>query len=67
LGLTAAGSMMENMNITVNETESQDSYSPGFLTAPAKIGKTFACSLLFVVSLAGNTLIAIIIYKMKTI
>jgi len=58
--------MMENMNITVNETELQDCYSPGYLTAPAKIGKTFACCLLFVVSLAGNTLIAITIYKMKT-
>ena len=50
----------------VNETESQNCYSPGYLIAAAKIGKTFACCLFFVVSLAGNTLIAIIIYKTKT-
>ena len=56
---------MENLNITVNETEAQNCYSLGYLTAAAKIGKTFACCFFLVVSLAGNTLIAIIIYKMK--
>jgi len=59
-------SMMENLNISVNETESQNCYSPGYLTEAAKIGKTIACCLFLVVSLAGNTVIAIIIYKMKT-
>ena len=58
--------MMENWNMMVNETESQNCYSPGYLIAAAKIGKTFPCCLFFVVSLAGNTLIAIIIYKTKT-
>ena len=32
----------------------------------AKIGLTFACCLIFLVSLAGNTLIGIIVYKTKT-
>ena len=58
--------MMENLNATVNGTQSaQTCYSPSSLTA-AKIGKTFACCLFLVVSLAGNTLIAVIIYKTKT-
>ena len=56
---------MENLNITVNETESQNCCSPGYLTEAVKIGKTFGCGLFLVVSLAGNTLIAIIINKMK--
>ena len=58
--------MMENLNTTVNGTQSaQTCYSPSSLTT-AKIGKTFACCLFLVVSLAGNTLIAVIIYKTKT-
>ena len=57
--------MMENLNTTVNDTQPQSCYSPSYLKA-AKIGKTFACCLFLVVSLAGNTLIAIIIYKTKT-
>ena len=57
--------MMENLNTTVNGTQPQNCYSPSYLKA-AKIGKTFACCLFLVVSLAGNTLIAIIIYKTKT-
>jgi len=64
--MTYTSSMMENLNITVNETESQNCCSPGYLTEAEKIGKAFSCCLFLVVSLAGNTLIAIIIYKMKT-
>ena len=33
---------------------------------PEKIGKTFAFCLIFLVSLAGNTVIGIIVYKAKT-
>ena len=56
---------MESLNTTVNGTQSQTCYSPSSLTA-AKIEKTFTCCLFLVVSLVGNTLIAIIIYKTKT-
>ena len=60
--------MMENLNATVNPngTQSQKCYNPSSLKA-AKIGKSFACCLFLVVSLAGNTLIVIIIYKTKTL
>ena len=57
--------MMENLNTTVNGTHPQNCYSPSHLSA-SKIGQTFACCLFLVVSLVGNTLIAIIIYKTKT-
>ena len=50
----------------MNGTQSaQTCHSASSLTA-AKIGKTFACCLFLVVSLVGNTLIVIIIYKTKT-
>ena len=56
---------MENLNTTVNGTHPQNCYSPSHLSA-SKIGQTFTCCLFLVVSLVGNTLIAIIIYKTKT-
>ena len=56
--------MMENFNTTANGTQPQNCYSPSYLAA-AKIGKTLACCLFVLISLAGNTLIAIIIYKTK--
>ena len=40
-------------------------FSPGSLAAE-KIGKTFACCLILIVSLAGNSLIGILVYKTKT-
>ncbi|XP_020628079.1 neuromedin-U receptor 2-like [Orbicella faveolata] len=55
--------MIENLNITVNGIQPQNCYSD---LRAAKIGKTFVCCLFLLVSLAGNTLIAIIIYKTKT-
>jgi len=55
--------MSDNLNTTVNGTQPLScSGNP-----PAeKIGKTFAYCLIFVVSLAGNTVIGIIVYKTKT-
>ena len=49
----------------MNETHDQPA---SCLSDPAaeKIGKTFAYCLIFIVSLAGNTLIGIIVYKTKT-
>ena len=54
-------------NLTVNETQLAPSscFSPGDLTAE-RIGKAVAYCLIFVVSLAGNILIGIIVYKTKT-
>ena len=57
------GRMIENLNITVNETQPQNCYSD---PRAAKVGKTFVCCIFLLVSLAGNTLIAITIYKTKT-
>ena len=55
--------MSKNLNSTLNVT--QPSSCP---TDPptAKIGQTFAYCLIFLVSLAGNTVIGIIVYKTKT-
>ena len=58
--------MAINLNTqTKNGTQASDCYWPGNLTAE-KIGKTFAYGLIIVVSLTGNSLIGIIIYKKKT-
>ena len=58
-------SLMENLNTTANGTHPQNCYSPIHPQAE-KVGKTFACCLFLVISLAGNTLVAIIIYKTKS-
>ena len=55
--------MLENANGTMNGT--QPSSCPSNPTAE-KVGKTFVYCLLFLVSLAGNTVIGIIVYKTKT-
>ena len=52
------------MNITVNETQPSRCLSQGNLIE--KIAKTFAYSLIIVVSLLGNCFIGIIVFKMKT-
>ena len=49
------------MNTAMNATQPSSSISN-----PDKIGKTFAYCLIFLVSLAGNTVIGIIVYKTKT-
>ena len=55
--------MSENLNTTINETQpSSCSSNP----TAEKIAKTFAYCLFFIVSLAGNTVIGIIVYKTKT-
>ena len=52
-----------NLNTTINGTQlSSCSSNP----TAEKIGKTFANCLIFLVSLAGNTVIGIIVYKTKT-
>ena len=56
---------MENLSTTVNGTQPQSCSSLSDLPT-SKIGQTIACSLFLVISLVGNTLIAIIIYKTKT-
>ena len=55
--------MQENVKTTING--SQPSSCPSNPTAE-KIGVTFAYCLIFIVSLAGNTVIGIIVYKTKT-
>ena len=55
--------MSENVNTTMNGT--QPSSCPSNPTAE-KIGMTFAYCLIFIVSLAGNIVIGIIVYKKKT-
>ena len=54
--------MSENVNTTVNGTQPSSCYNP----TAEKIGKTFAYCLIFLVSLAGNTVIGIVVYKTKT-
>ena len=49
------------MNTTMNATQPS-----GSISNPEKIRKTFAYCLIFLVSLAGNTVIGIIVYKTKT-
>ena len=55
--------MSENLNSTINGTQPWSCY---WNPTAEKIGKTFAYCLIFLVSLAGNTVIGIIVYKMKT-
>ena len=54
--------MSENVNTTMNGTQPLSCSNP----TVAKIGKTFAYCLIFLVSLAGNTVIGIIVYRTKT-
>ena len=56
--------MSEGVNTTMNVT--QPSICSHRDTTAEKIGKTFAYCLIFLVSLAGNTFIGIIVYKTKT-
>ena len=55
--------MSENVNTTMNGTQPSSCF--GNPTAE-KFGKTFAYCLIFLVSLAGNIVIGIIVYKTKT-
>ena len=54
--------MSANVNTTMNETQP----SSCFNSIAGRIGKTVAYCLLFVVSLTGNSLIGLIVYKTKT-
>ena len=55
--------MLEKVNTTMNGTlPSSCDWNP----TAEKIGKTFAYCLIFIVSLAGNTIVGIIVYKTKT-
>ena len=63
--LTENHRISANMNATGNGTRPPSCASPGD-HAEENNGKTFAYSLILVVSLAGNTLIGIIVYKTKT-
>ena len=53
--------MSENLSITMNGTQLSSCFNP----TAEKIGKSFAYSLFFLVSLAGNTVIGVIVYKTK--
>ena len=55
--------MSENKNTTMNGTQS--SSCPSNLTTE-KIGLTFVYCLIFILSVAGNTVIGVIVYKTKT-
>ena len=54
------------MTATVNGTQILGTWSCNFNPKAAKIGQTFAYCLLFVISLTGNVLIGLIVYKTKT-
>ena len=54
--------MSENLNTTMNGSPPSSCHS----STAAKIGKVVAFCLIFLVSLAGNILIALIVYKTKT-
>ena len=56
--------MSEGVNTTTNGTE--PSSCPNRDPTATKIGETFVYCLIFLVSLAGNTVIGIIVYKTKT-
>ena len=56
--------MSENVTATMNGTQSMSSC---FNPTAARIGETFAYCLLFLVSVVGNTFIAIIVFKTKTL
>ena len=55
--------MTQDFNNTMNETQPWSCY---WNPTAEKIGTTFALCLIFLVSLAGNTVIGIIVYKTKT-
>ena len=55
--------MSEDLNKTMNGTQPSSCY---WNPTAEKIGMTFAYCLIFLVSLAGNTVIGIIVYKTKT-
>ena len=55
--------MSENVNATMNGSQPPNCFNS---TTAENIGKTFAYCLSFLVSLAGNTAIGIIVYKTKT-
>ena len=54
--------MAANVTTIMNGTQPPSCFNP----TAERIGETFVCCLLFVVSLAGNTIIGIIVYKTKT-
>ena len=54
--------MSANVNTTMNGTQPSSCFNP----TAERIGKTIAYCLLFVVSLTGNSLIGLIVYKTKT-
>ena len=54
--------MSANVNTTMNGTQPSSCFNP----TAARIGKTIVYCLLFVVSLTGNSLIGLIVYKTKT-
>ena len=56
--------MSENVTATMNGTQSTSSC---FNPTATRIGETFAYCLLFLVSLIGNTFIAMIVFKTKTL
>ena len=56
--------MTENVSATMNGTQSMSSC---FNPTARRIGETFAYCLLFLVSLVGNTFIAMIVFKTKTL
>ncbi|XP_020611475.1 neuropeptide FF receptor 2-like [Orbicella faveolata] len=55
--------MSENLNIVMNGTQPSGCY---WNHTAGEIGMTFAYCLIFLVSLAGNTVVGIIVYKTKT-
>ena len=55
--------MSENVNTNMNGTQPSSCY---WNPRAEKIGKTFAYCLIVLVSLAGNTVIGIIVFKTKT-
>ena len=58
--------MSANLTATVNGTQILGTSTCNFNPTAAIIGQTFALCLLFVVSLTGNILIGLIVYKTKT-
>ena len=58
--------MSANLTATVNGTQTSGTSTCNFNPTAAKIGKTLALCLLFVVSLTANSLIGLIVYKTKT-
>ena len=55
--------MLANLNTTMKGTQPSSCFDP----TAEKIGKTIAYCLLFIVSLTGNSIIGIIVYKTKTL